>query len=99
MNLVTYVPARDTLGRFKPSKKKVFKTLFVVAALASFYGNYLLASKIWNFKCSEGGYFTTKEKCGEIAQFKFDSQEMYRLQRVQAMENEQALDSWTETYQ
>lgn len=85
MNLVNYVPKRDGLGRFKPSKKSLFKFMFVVVALASFYGNYVLASKIWNFKCSEGGYFTTKAECGTLSEYKQDAQEMYRLQTVQAM--------------
>lgn len=88
MNLITYRPARDLAGRFIPSRKKVFKTLFVLASLVSFYANYALAKQIWNVKCAEGGYFTTKAKCEELAQAKFDAREYYRLQLSEALANE-----------
>lgn len=77
------------LGRFMPSKSKVFKILFVVMALTSFSLNYILAKKIWNVTCADGGgYFITKIECNEISQAKFDSREYYRLQLNEALAKE-----------
>lgn len=91
MSIVKYVPSRDWAGKFVPSKKKVFKFLFVIVALASFYSNYALAKQIWNLKCAEGGYFTTKVECGELAQAKFDAKEFYRLELKDAMAQEREI--------
>ena len=81
-SITTYIPKRDILGRFIPSKKKAFKALFVLLALTSFYANYLLASKVWNFRCQVNGqvmgYFTTKQACGDMAEAKMDSLELAR---------------------
>lgn len=102
MKITEYVPNRDRFGKFKPSKKGMFKTLFVLMALGSFAGNYLLAKEIWNVRCEVNGevigYFTRDITCNEISQAKFDSLELARINSINARNNESALSEIESNY-
>lgn len=96
MDLVKYVPKRDLLGRFKPSKKKLVKVAFVFLALVSFYTNYTLAKEIWNLRCEVNGkvvgWFIKDITCGELAETRMELIELDRQVRnfkeARAYENE-----------
>lgn len=45
---------------------------------------YWSLAKIYNFHCSEGGYFITDEKCGEMADANFYRAEYYRLSEAES---------------
>lgn len=81
-----YVPAGDEEVKKEDKykvKKLVAKYLFVLLALASFYGNYHLAKMSFNFKCDQGGYFTTKSQCDEFAKNKMVQLEASREAFIQ----------------
>ncbi len=62
---------------FKPTKaevvskvlvsKKLWKTLAFAIFALSLYGNYYALKATYNFKCSAGGYFTTKAQCHQMS--------------------------------
>lgn len=79
MNLVKYV-VRENNGRFsnyrKIAKKIIFKQLIIISVLM----NIFLVRQIYNFHCSAGGYFVKKDQCDQMAQNKFDSQQLVATQ-------------------
>jgi len=96
MSIITYTPKRDLLGRFKPSKKKLAKLVFVIMALVSFYTNYALAKQVFNLRCEVNGkvvgWFTKDITCGEIAQARFElieaDRQLRNIKEARAYENE-----------
>lgn len=81
--IATYIPKRDILGRFIPSKTKIAKLVFVSLVASSLYLNYYLLKTFMVVKCADGGYFITKQYCNELAQNAFDSRELARLERIE----------------
>lgn len=82
-NIEMPVPGRKDTNR--PTRSKRFlKVLFYVAAVCSLFLNLKLAALIWNFKCAEGGYFTTKAKCAELADNRWDAY-AYRQEAMERM--------------
>lgn len=95
MQIVTY--KRDLLGRFIPSKRKIFKLVAGLVVIGSFYGNYALLKAQYNFRCADGGgYFMQDIECAEIAQAKFDARELdreLRLKEANANYEENSFDT------
>lgn len=91
MEIIKYVPSRDLLGRFKPSKKQLAKTMFVALALISMVTNYYMAKMVFNLRCQVNGqvvgWFTTKSMCHQISTSEFDRMEAERQLRVISWEN------------
>jgi len=83
-SIITFVPRRDLLGRFKASKKTKAKILFVILAFTSFYTNYHLLKANYVITCSEGGHFMSKAKCDELFTNRMDSIELARQQILEA---------------
>lgn len=59
-------------------KFKRTKVVGVFLLLASLTFNYILLKDFMTFKCSAGGYFVSKQDCGELAKNLSDSQELAR---------------------
>lgn len=72
--------------------KKTWVILFVLTAFSSFYLNYRLLKAQYVISCGVNGEtvarLISKETCGALAETKQDALEVYRLEQVQAMSNE-----------
>jgi len=66
-----------------PSRATAFKIMKYQLVITSLVLNLFLARQIFVVRCSAGGMFMTQEKCGELAQAKFDSMELAREQFLQ----------------
>lgn len=88
-NIQTFIPKRDRFGRFKPSRKTVFKLICVLLVLGSFYGNYFLLKKHYVISCKEGGHLMSKETCNEISENFYAAVELNRQNNV---DNQAVLD-------
>lgn len=81
-NTIVYQPKRDKFGKFKSIsfKKLAKKTIFFQLVALSVLMNVWFVRHTYVVHCSAGGMFMTQVKCGELAQSKFDSQELARVQ-------------------
>jgi hypothetical protein len=77
-----FVTKFDEKSKIKKRFKIKFATKVKILALsllvASIAGNYILLKTFMVFKCTDGGYFISKQYCGEVYQLKIDSQELAR---------------------
>lgn len=87
--ITTYVPKRDYLGRFKPSKKRVVKIIFSALVIGNLFTSWYLFRGLYNFRCESpinnetiGGLLIKKETCNQLVQAQFDSIELSREKNI-----------------
>lgn len=77
-NIVSYVPKIQYV-----TKSRVL-ALSVVANAILLVVAYMSLQQVYNFKCSEGGYFVKDTVCGEMADAAFYRTEYYRLSAMES---------------
>ena len=87
MNIVSFVPKRDILGRFaRPSKKTIAKLVGLVVVVGSFWLNYYLLPQVYNFRCEvngkTAGYFVRDSVCEELVSDRLENLELSRQIRI-----------------
>lgn len=73
--ITTYVPVRDSKGKFSKIawKKLAWKMIKYQLITLSLVTNLWFARHDYVITCAAGGHFITKQQCGDIAQAKQDS--------------------------
>jgi hypothetical protein len=78
-SIINYVP-RTKDGKYSTLRRKMVKILIYQLIVLSVIMNVWQARQIWDFHCSVGGYFVRKDQCNQMAQNKFDSQQLAQTQ-------------------
>jgi hypothetical protein len=87
--MTTITMSRDSIGRYSPapfirkfipSRRQCLKAVWYQFIFLSLLMNVWLVRQQYVFRCSVGGYLMTQAKCGELAESKWDSLELARLQ-------------------
>jgi hypothetical protein len=74
------------LSAVLPSRKTIGKVIWYQFVAIGWLLTIMLLRQAYVVRCAEGGYFMSKAACGELAQNKFDSQELARQQFINSPE-------------